>query len=139
MATRTAITQPQTGLLGEARTMKAIGGRTALSTTDLTTGNIVEAFIVPAGFVVTGGYMIASDMDSGAALTLSVGDGALGTRFFNASTVGQAGGFVAVTASILNTGFAYTADTKILITCTLQGSASVAGTLDVFLLGFNNS
>jgi hypothetical protein len=29
-------------------------------------------------------------------------------------------------------------DTKILVTCTLQGSSSVAGTLDLYLLGFVN-
>lgn len=135
MTTRTAFLQPQAGPQGFARTMKAYGGRTALSTTDLTTGNIVEAFVVPAGFTVTGIIAVASDMDSGAALTLSVGDAASGTRHLNASTIGQAG---TTTQTLASTGllFAYTVDTKILITCTLQGAASVAGTLDLYLTGF---
>jgi hypothetical protein len=76
-------------------------------------------------------------MDSGAALTLSVGDSGSGTRFLNASTIGQAGPprqRLRRPASL----YAYTADTKILVTCTLQGSSSVAGTLDLYLQGFVN-
>ena len=137
MATRTDFTQPQAGLQGEARTVKMFGRRVTLSATDLVTGNIVEAFIVPAGFTVIGILAVASDMDSGAALTLSVGDAASGTRFLNASTIGQAG---STTSTLATTGvlFAYTTDTKILVTCTLQGSSSVAGTLDLYLQGFVN-
>jgi hypothetical protein len=138
MATRTDFTQPQAGLQGFARTQKTYGRRVTLAATDLVTGNIVEAFVVPAGFTVTGIIAVASDMDSGAALTLSVGDAASGTRFLNASTVGQAGGIVSAftTPSASNLLFAYTVDTKILVTTTLQGSSSVAGTLDLYLTGF---
>lgn len=137
MATRTDFSQPQAGLLGEARTVKMLGRRVTLSATDLVTGNIVEAFIVPAGFTVTGILAVPTDMDSGAALTLSVGDAGSGTRFLNASTMGQAATTVTTLAS---TGvlYTYTVDTKILVTCTLQGSASVAGTLDLYLQGFVN-
>jgi hypothetical protein len=135
MTTRTDFTQPQAGLLGEARTMKAFGRRVTLAAADLVTGNIVEAFVVPAGFTVTGILAVASDMDSGSALTLSVGDSGSGTRFLSASTIGQTG---ATTSTLATTGvlYAYTADTKILVTCTLQGSSSVAGTLDLYLTGF---
>jgi hypothetical protein len=137
MTTRTDFSQPQAGLLGEARTMKMLGRRVTLSATDLVTGNIVEAFIVPAGFTVTGILAVASDMDSGSALTLSVGDAASGVRFLNAATIGQTG---ASTSTLATTGvlFTYTADTKILVTCTLQGASSVAGTLDLYLQGFVN-
>jgi hypothetical protein len=74
-------------------------------------------------------------MDSGAALTLSVGDAASGTRFLNASTIGRP---ARPLRRLATTGvlFAYTTDTKILVTCTLQGSSSVAGTLDLYLQGF---
>jgi hypothetical protein len=139
MATRTAITQPQTGLLGEARTMKAIGGRTAILTTDNVTGNIVEAFIAPAGFTVTGIAAAASDLDAGTnAMTISVGDAGSGTRFLSASTIGQAGTNVVALAT---TGvlFTFTADTKILITFTLGATVPAAGTIDLYLLGFNAS
>lgn len=139
MTTRTDFGQPQVGLQGDARTNKTFGRRVTLAATDLVTGNIVEAFVVPAGFTVTEILAVASDMDSGAALTLSVGDAASGTRFLNASTVGQAGGIVTAfttPAGGTNVLFTYNTDTKILVTCTLQGAASVAGTLDLYLKGF---
>jgi hypothetical protein len=69
MTTRTDFTQPQAGLLGEARTMKAFGRRITLAAADLVTGNIVEGFVVPGGFTVTGIIAVPTDMDSGAALT----------------------------------------------------------------------
>ena len=127
--------QPQTGPMGFINTMKTIGRVVTLNATDLVTGNTVGAFKVPAGFTVTGIIAVPTDMDSGAALTLSVGDAASGTRYLNASTMGQAGTTVTTLAS---TGllFLNTVDTEILITCTLQGSSSVAGTVALYLQGF---
>jgi len=127
--------QPQVGPMGFINTMKTIGRVVTLNATDLVTGNTVGAFKVPAGFTVTGIIAVPTDMDSGAALTLSVGDAASGTRYLNASTMGQAGTTVTTLAS---TGllFLNTVDTEILITCTLQGSSSVAGTVALYLQGF---
>lgn len=127
--------QPQVGGQGFARTRKSIGRTVALAAADLVTGNTVGAFMVPAGFVVTGIIAVPSDMDSGSALTLSVGDAGSGTRYLNASTMGQAATTVTTLAS---TGLLYknTVDTEILVTCTLQGSSSVAGTLDLRLEGY---
>jgi hypothetical protein len=127
--------QPQVGGQGFARTRKSIGRLITLAAADLVTGNTVGAFMVPAGFVVTGIIAVPTDMDSGAALTLSVGDAASGTRYLNASTMGQAATTVATLAA---TGllFKNTVDTEILVTCTLQGSSSVAGTLDLRLEGY---
>jgi len=137
MATRTDFTQPQPGLLGEARTRKMFGRRVTLGTTDLATGSVVEAFIVPAGFTVTGIIAVATDMDSNGSPTLaiSVGDSGSSTRFLSSSTVGQAGTSTQTAAS---TGllFAYTADTKILVTMTTGSATAVAGTLDLYLDGF---
>lgn len=127
--------QPQTGGQGFARTRKDIGRLVTLAAADLVTGNTVGAFMVPAGFVVTGIIAVPTDMDSGSALTLSVGDAASGTRYLNASTMGQAG---TTTTTLASTGllFKNTVDTEILVTCTLQGSSSVAGTLDLRLNGY---
>ena len=127
--------QPQIGPMGFEGTTKTIGRVVTLNATDLVTGNTVGAFKVPAGFTVTGIIAVPTDMDSGAALTLSVGDAASGTRYLNASTMGQAGTTVTTLAS---TGllFLNTVDTEILITCTLQGSSSVAGTVALYLQGF---
>ena len=139
MAYRKDWIQPQVGPMGFAGNKKVIGRRVTLTAADLVTANTVGAFRVPAGFMVTGGYFVMTDMDSGAALLLSVGDAALATRFLSSDTGGQAGAtkvaFTTVTAGT-NLLFLYTVDTEILITCTLQGAASVAGTMDVYLEGF---
>ncbi len=126
--------QPQVGQ-GFARNNKTIGRTVTLAAADLVTGNTVGAFLVPAGFVVTGIIAVATDMDSGSALTLSVGDAGSGTRYLSASTIGQTG---ATTQTLASTGllFKNTTDTEILVTCTLQGSSSVAGTLDLRLVGY---
>jgi hypothetical protein len=137
MTTRTDFGQPQAGLLGESRTNKTFGRRVAMATGDLTTGNIVEAFVVPAGFTVTGIIAVASDMDSNGSptLALSVGDSGSGVRFLSSSTVGQAG---TTTQTLASTGllYAYTTDTKILVTATTGSATAVAGTLDLYLTGF---
>ena len=126
--------QPQAGQIGAIDTSKTIGRVVTLAAADLVTGNTVGAFKVPAGFCVTGIIAVPTDMDSGAALTISVGDAASGTRYLNASTMGQA----ATTVTTLGGGllFLNTVDTEILITCTLQGAASVAGTIALYLTGF---
>lgn len=127
--------QPMPGPMGFVDTMKTIGRVVTLTATDLVTGNTVGAFKVPAGFTVTGIIAVPTDMDSGAALLLSVGDAASGVRYLSSSTMGQAATTVTALAA---TGllFLNTVDTEILITCTLQGSASVAGTLALYLVGF---
>jgi hypothetical protein len=131
--------QPQVGPQGFARNQKTIGRVVTLAATDLVTGNIVGAFMVPAGFTVLGITGVPSDMDSGAALLLSVGDAALGTRFLSSSTAGQAATLITAFSAVTpgtNLLFKYTVDTEIIITCTLQGSSSVAGTLGLYLNGF---
>jgi hypothetical protein len=131
--------QPQVGPMGFASTQKTIGRVVTLTAADLVTGNTVGAFKVPAGFTVQSGYFVMSDMDSGAALLISVGDATLGTRFLSSDTGGQAGATktaFTTPAAGTNLFFLYTVDTEILITCTLQGSSSVAGTMSVYLTGF---
>lgn len=137
MATRTDFTQPQQGLQGFARTMKAFGRRVSLATTDLAVNSVVEAFVVPAGFTVTGIIAVASDMDTNGSptLALSVGDSGSATRFLSSSNIGQAG---TTTQTLASTGllYAYTADTKILVTASTGAATAAAGTLDLYLIGF---
>lgn len=137
MATRTDFTQPQQGLQGFARTNKTYGRRVNLLAADLVTAGVVEAFVVPAGFTVTGIIAVATDMDTNGAPTLaiSVGDAASSVRFLSSSTIGQAG---TTTQTLASTGllFAYTADTKILVTMTTGSATAAAGTLDLYLTGF---
>ena len=137
MADRTAYTQPQVGNQGFSRTMKTLGARVSLLTTDLAVGKTTAAFVVPKGFVVTGLIAVASDMDANGTptLTLSVGDAGSGTRYLSASTIGQAG---TSTQTLASTGLLYenTAETEILITATAGAATAAAGTLDLYLSGF---
>jgi len=125
--------QPQAGPSGPFDTMKTVGRVVTVTAADNTTGNTIGAFKVPAGFTVTGIIAVPSDMDSGANMTISVGDAASGTRYLNASTMGQAATTVTALAS---TGllFLNTVDTEILVTITVQGTA--AGTIALYLSGF---
>jgi hypothetical protein len=127
--------QPQPGPTGAANHSMHIGRVVTLTAADLVTAQTIGAFKVPAGFTVTGIIAVPTDMDSGAALLLSVGDAASGVRYLSSSTMGQA---ATTTTTLAATGllFLNVVETEILITCTLQGSASVAGTLALYLSGF---
>lgn len=137
MATRQDYTQPQAGGQGFARTMKTFGRRVTMLAADVAVGNIVKAFIVPKGFVVTGIIAVATDMDTNGSptLTLSVGDAGSGVRYLSASTIGQAG---TSTQTLASTGllFENTADTEILVTATAGAATAAAGTLDLYLSGY---
>jgi hypothetical protein len=127
--------QPQGGPEGFANTMKSYGRTVNLAATDMVTGNTVGAFKVPAGFTVTGIVAVASDMDGVTTLTISVGDAASGTRYLNASTIGQTGAST-FTLAAAGVGFLNAVDTEILVTCTLQTATPLAGTLLLYLSGF---
>lgn len=137
MATRTDFVQPQAGSQGFARTGKTFGRRVSFLTTDLALNSVVEAFMVPAGFTVTGIIAVASDMDTNGTptLALSVGDSGSATRHLSSSTIGQAG---TSTQTLAATGllYTYTADTKILVTASTAAATAAAGTLDLYLQGF---
>lgn len=140
MAYRRDWGQPQVGPMGFVGTRKTIGRVVAISATDNVTGNTVGAFKVPAGFTCTGIIASSTDLDAGTnAMTLSVGDATLGTRFLNASVIGQAGtavtAFTTVTAGT-NLLFLYTVDTEILITFTLGATVPAAGTISLYLEGW---
>jgi len=122
--------------MGFANTMKTIGRVVAISATDNVTANTVGAFKVPAGFTVTGIIAVSTDLDAGTnAMTISVGDAALGTRYLSASVIGQAG---TTTQTLATTGllFLNTVDTEILITFTLGATVPAAGTIALYLVGF---
>jgi hypothetical protein len=117
--------------------MKTFGRVVTITAADNVTGSSIGAFTVPAGFVVTGILAVPTDMDTGTAMTISVGDSASTTRFLSASTMGQAGTLTA-TALTTATGmlYKYTAETEIWVTITLQATTAVAGTIALYLTGF---
>lgn len=132
--------QPQVGPMGFMGTRKTFGRVVTITAADNVTANTVGAFKVPAGFTVTGIIASSTDLDAGTnAMTLSVGDSVSGTRFLNASVIGQAGtavtAFTTVTAGT-NLLFLYSVDTEILITFTLGATVPAAGTIALYLEGF---
>ncbi|PBB75203.1 hypothetical protein CK227_10450 [Mesorhizobium sp. WSM4308] len=137
MATRQDYGQPQTGGQGFARTNKTFGRRVNLLAADLVTANVVSAFKVPAGFVVTGIIAVSSDVDTNGTPTvaLSVGDAGSSVRYLSSSAIGQAG---TSTQTLASTGllFVNTAETEILVTVTTGSATAAAGTLDLYLNGF---
>jgi hypothetical protein len=132
--------QPQQGGQGFARTRKTYGRTVAIGTTDNVTNNTVGAFMVPAGFVVTGIIAVATDMDSNGspAMSISVGDSGSAARYLSASNIGQAG---TSTTTLASTGLLYknTVDSEVLITIATQAATAVAGTVDLRLDGYMDS
>jgi hypothetical protein len=119
---------------GFARTRKVLGvASLAILATDLVTGGQVGAFIVPAGFVLTGINATIPDMDTGATLTISIGDAANNARLVAASTAGQAGGSI-TTLAAAGQYYAFLADTEILVTFPAGPVGATAGNITNFYL-----
>lgn len=138
MSDRSAITQPQAGPMGFARTMKCFGNDIALTTTDLGAGKTVDLFVIPKGFVLTSLSVVVPDMDSNGspALTFGIGDSGDDDRFIAAgATTGQAGG---TNTSLASTGLNYefTDDTIITWKTGTASATAVAGTIKPRFFGY---
>lgn len=96
-------------------------------TAALTTADTFEFCKVPAGATVLYVLLEADDLDTNGAptLTINVGDAGSATRFFSASTVGQAGTASAAPA-VTGLFYTYSAETK--ITGTVQANAATGAT-----------
>jgi hypothetical protein len=134
---RRAYVQPLAGAQGFARTRKVLGlPSVSIQAADLVTGGQVVGFRVPAMFVVTGINANVPKLDSGATLTISIGDAANNARLVNASNAGQAGG--AITA--LAAGAAYyqfPIDTDVLLTFPAGPVTPAPGAItNLYLEGF---
>jgi hypothetical protein len=125
--------QPQAGQ-GFARNMKTIGRTVTITVADNVTGNTIGAFLVPAGFTVTGILGSATDMDSGAAMLITVGDAANAARYV-ASVSAQAA-ITSWTLAAAGLLFKNTVDTEVLITIATQAATAVAGTATILLQGY---
>jgi hypothetical protein len=128
--------QPQAGPEGFFGTSKTFGRVVNISVADNVTANTVGAFKVPAGFTVTGIIAVAGTLDSGAAMTFSVGDAASGVRYLSASTIGRTPGGSTQTLAATGLLFLNVTDTEILVTITVQAATAVAGTIALYLQGY---
>ncbi len=137
MAYRKDWVQPQAGLQGFARTMKAYGRKINLLSADLgTTSNVVGMFVIPKDFTITG--MIGPAVPAlGTALVLSIGDASSATRFLSGSTIGAAGGALPAMAAT-GTFFKTLVDTEIQLLIATQSSSPTPGVLELYFTGFAN-
>jgi hypothetical protein len=134
MAYRKDWGQPQAGGYGGARAMKTMGRTTTITVADNVTANTIGAFMVPAGFTVTSILGSATDMDSGAAMAITIGDAASANRLVASFTTQAA--VTSLTLAATGLLYQYPADTEILITIGTQAATPVAGTVTIFLIGF---
>ena len=108
----------------------------AATTTSLAANDLIKMAILPAGYVMTGGYLASTDIDTNAspAVTMTVGlmdlgDTALdsGTDFLTASTVGQAGTLAAFSTGLTQGPF--TVDKIVAVKVVTAAATKAAGTV----------
>jgi hypothetical protein len=130
MAYRKDWNQPQIGGQGFARTVKTIGRRVTIGTADDVTGNTVGAFTIPVGFTVTGVLCVSSAFAAGLAFTVGT---LANANIFVTTGVAAATNVTLAAAGLL---FKPTVETEVIVTIGTQAAGNVAGTLDVYLIGF---
>jgi hypothetical protein len=135
MALRKAYMPPQAGGQGFARTKKVLGGTYNIQATDVVAANTVSIAMIPAGFVVQSIWGTFPDLDTGATLTVSVGDALSPNRLVNANAGAQTG--AAVPALIAGAvGYQYPTDTEILMSFPAGPVGATAGTGNFYIEGF---
>jgi hypothetical protein len=135
MAIRKAYAQPQAGAEGFARTKKVYGGTYSILATDVVASGQVSIAMVPKDFVIQSISGAIPDLDTGATLTISIGDAASANRLVNASAAGQAGG--AVPALIAGAvGYQFPADTEIIMSFPAGPAGGQAGSGTFLMEGY---
>lgn len=94
------------------------------------TSDTINFFDLPAGARVLSMTLESTDMDTNVSpsLTINVGDSGSATRFFSASTVGQAG-TAAVASAVAGLHYKTTAKTRIVGVAQANAATGAAGTL----------
>jgi hypothetical protein len=105
------------------------------TTAALTTADVLNAFVIPKGCRVLYMLLESTDVDTNGTptITLNVGDSGSATRYFSASTVGQAGTSAAATATT-GLGFLTTADTLVTIVPQANAATGVAGVVQLIAI-----
>jgi hypothetical protein len=116
---------------GQAGNMQVLYCTVAL-TAALTTADTFAFFNLPANARVHAAVLKCTDIDTNGspAVTINVGDAGSATRYFSASTVGQAG-TVDVTMQAAGRFYKPTAKTPIIGTVQASAATGVAGTLEL--------
>lgn len=106
------------------------GETITVATGDLTLANKLGHILLPKGAEVLAVQLDATDLDSGTAITLSIGDVDDPDRLLLANTIGQAGA-VPVGPTIAKTGFGYQyeEETLVQVAVAVAPTTAVAGTI----------
>jgi len=106
-----------------------------VTTAALTTADFLYFFDLPANARVLAATLEATDMDTNGTptLALNVGDSGSATRFFSASTVGQAG-TASVASAVAGLHFKTTAKTRIVCVPSANAATGVAGSVYLSML-----
>lgn len=101
-----------------------------VTTAALTTADTLNAFDLPANARILSMTLEATDLDTNGAplLTLNVGDSGSATRYFSASTVGQAG-TAGVASAVAGLHYKTTAKTRIVIVPAANAATGAAGSV----------
>jgi cytochrome c biogenesis protein CcdA len=126
-------TVPQAGGQGFYRTSKMLGRRVTITAADNVSGNVVGAFMIPAGFVVSSILLVSTALGTGT--VINVGDSVI-NRYVAASTIAAAGGSVATLVGSPGLMFKNVNETEIQIGIGTGAGSPAAGTIDLYLIGF---
>ncbi len=136
------LTNPNYGLapsFGHAGDIKVVdSGDIAVATADIAANGLIKLFRARKGFVVTGAFMKATDLDTNGTptITMVLGDLTDDDRFVASSTIGQAGGQT-MTLAAAGTLYKFTADTDVYIKFPAGAATAAAGTVSAGLIGYN--
>jgi len=120
MAPRIAYRQPQAGSQGFARTKKVFGNLVTLTAVDVVLNAQVAVLRVPKGFMLQSWSGTVGDLDTGATLSIAIGDAASNNRYLATNTIGQAGGALpALALTGASLPYEFVDDTDILATSTV--------------------
>ena len=120
MAPRIGYRQPQAGSQGFARTKKVFGNLVTLTAVDVVINAQVAVLRVPKGFMLQAWSGTVGDLDTGATLSIAIGDSASNNRYLATNTIGQAGGALpALALTGANLPYEFVDDTDILVTSTV--------------------
>ena len=105
----------------------------------MTLNNTIDIGYVPAGALVHDVIVAVTDIDTGTACVIAVGDAGSAARFIQGSTAGQAATVVragnnATSAATFAAHTPYTAPTKLYLTFTTAPGTPATGTLKVSVL-----
>lgn len=92
------------------------------------TADVIQMVKVPLGAIIVDVTLAVDDMDTGAALLVTVGDGGDADRFITSSNIGQAGGVARLNAAA-GLGYTYVAEDTIDVTIATGPAGGGTGTV----------